>query len=902
MALFVNHLAAQNTIVQYLSGTDKDHTVNWDFMCTTGRHSREWSTIPVPSNWELQGFGTFNYYKDDQNPEEQGMYKYIFHVDPAYQHKKIVLVFEGSMTETEVKVNGKSAGPIHQGGFYEFKYDISDLLRFGKENLLEVTVSKRSTDSSVNHAERKADFWLFGGLFRPVYMEIFPAQHIDRVAINADAEGAFQMQVFGNIKKQQTLVAVVSDLNGTQIGGVIHMKPGDSILKSHFDGIKNWSPEDPNLYSVRVRLQEGNKIVHTIIQRFGFRTTELRSGDGFYVNGRKVIFRGVCRHSEWPNSGRTLSREVHLLDIGLMKKMNMNAVRMSHYPPDREFLDLCDSLGLFVLDELTGWQEAYDTKVGRTLVKELVTRDVNHPSVVIWDNGNEGGWNRALDGDFALYDPQKRIVIHPWEQFNGTNTKHYPDFKYVMEESKTGTDVFFPTEFMHGLFDGGQGAALDDFWNEMMKNPRAAGGFLWSFHDEGVVRGDQHDSIDVAGNRAPDGILGPYRQKEASFYTIKEIWSPVYIDTKKYRNNFTGKLEVENRFLFTNLNKCRFEWVSVSLPGSNSNSTVQRIIQSGTIPGPSVDPGEKTEIGFPSFRQQDADAFYLRALNVKGDTICTWSWACRSPEEICKPFLITQMTEGTSVKENNSLLIILCDQITYFFDRNSGELKSVFNGKNRISYSGGRLMTGQPNQFAKLVYNRSGEKIVVRSEYTDKNLNVEWVFESGKLPSLTYHYRPADTLDFCGIGFNYPEDKISGMRWMGRGPYRVWKNRLKGQQFGVWEKLYNNTVTGETWDYPEFKGWHADVYWIRLQNQESDFTVYTDQPDIYLQMLHPEKAKASLNENTNPPFPEMNIGFMHAISPIGTKFQSATLMGPESERNVFDANTSLQGRLYFDFR
>jgi Glycosyl hydrolases family 2, TIM barrel domain/Glycosyl hydrolases family 2, sugar binding domain/Glycosyl hydrolases family 2/Beta galactosidase small chain len=898
--LIAGNLSGQNTLIQYLSGTDKDHTVNWDFMCTTGRNSGVWSTIPVPSDWELQGYGTFNYYKDYQNPGEQGLYKYHFNVNAANQHKSIFLVFEGSMTETSVKLNGKSAGPVHQGGFYEFKYDVTRLIQFGKDNLLEVTVSKRSSDSSVNHAERKADFWLFGGLFRPVYLEILPAEHIERVAINAQADGEFQMQVFGKINRRQKITAVVTDLNGMQIGDAVTMQPGDRILRSHFDAVKNWNPEQPNLYVVHVNLQQGDKIIHSITQRFGFRTTELRSGDGFYVNGKKIIFKGVCRHSEWPNSGRTLSRNVHLLDIGLMKKMNMNAVRMSHYPPDKEFLDLCDSLGLFVLDELTGWQQAYDTVIAKKLVRELVTRDVNHPSIVIWDNGNEGGWNRAIDSDFAIYDPQKRIVIHPWEQFNGTNTKHYPDFKYITEEAEKGKDVFFPTEFMHGLFDGGQGSALDDFWNEMMKNPRAAGGFLWSFHDEGVVRGDRHDSIDVAGNGAPDGMLGPYREKEASFYTIKEIWSPVYIDTKKYRNDFNGKLEVENRFLFTNLNKCRFEWETIALPGANTLIPIK--IQSGSMTGPSVAPGGKTEISFPFYNHRDADAFYLRALNELGDTICTWSWAVRSPEEICKSVLIRQMTEQASVKENDSLLVINCDQITYFFDKRSGELKSVFNGRKRIAISGGRLITGGFTKFEKLVYQHAGEKIVLQSEYEDKNSNIEWVFESGRLPNLRYHFLPTDTADFCGIGFDYPENNITGMRWMGRGPYRVWKNRMKGQQFGVWEKKYNNTVTGESWDYPEFKGWHADFYWIKLQNQESDFSVYTDQPNIYLQMLRPQKAKSSLNENTNPPFPKTNIGFMHAISPIGTKFQTARSMGPESERNVFDHNTSLKGSLYFDFR
>ena len=561
--------SAQQTVIQYLSGTDKDHTVQWDFLCTEGRNSGKWSTIPVPSCWEMQGFGTYNYYQDKINPGEKGLYKYNFKVSPLQKGKKIFIVFEAAMTDAEVKINGKPAGPIHQGGFYQFKYDITGLVQFEKFNLLEVTVSKHSTNNSINLAEREADFWLFGGIFRPVYLEIVPQTFIERVAIDAKANGDFNMQVFNNATGRQTVEAQVVDLKGKKIDQPFRLQLGDSMLHHHFTNIKLWNPEQPNLYNVVVSVKEGAKTIHTITQRFGFRTAELREDDGFYVNGKKVIFKGVCRHSEWPETGRTLSRSVHLMDIAAMKGMNMNAVRMSHYPPDIEFLDLCDSLGLFVLDELTGWQKAYDTVTATRLVKELVVRDVNHPSIVIWDNGNEGGWNRAVDKDFDLYDPQKRHVIHPWERFNGTNTKHYPDFKYVQNEVANAKEVFFPTEFMHGLFDGGQGAALEDFWNEMMKHPHAAGGFLWSFHDEGVVRGDRHDSIDVAGNSAPDGIVGPHREREGSYYTIREMWSPVYIETKNNTPGFNGKIEVENRYIFSNLDKVKFEWKLVSFAKPN---------------------------------------------------------------------------------------------------------------------------------------------------------------------------------------------------------------------------------------------------------------------------------------------------------------------------------------------
>ncbi len=902
MLLFAFRTTAQQTIIQYLSGTDKDHTVQWNFMCTQGRNSGKWSTIPVPSCWEMQGFGSYNYYKDTMNPDEQGLYKYNFKVSPQQKGKKIFIVFDASMTDTEVKINGKSAGAIHQGAFYQFKYDITSLVQFDKYNLLEVTVSKMSTNNSINRAERIVDFWLFGGIFRPVYLEIVPSTFIERVAIDAKANGDFNMQVFNNATGKQFIEAQVVDLKGKPVEQPFRLQVGDSMLHHHFNNIQLWNPEQPNLYNVIVSIKEGAKIIHIIKQRFGFRTAELREQDGFYVNGKKVIFKGVCRHSEWPETGRTLSRSVHLMDIAAMKGMNMNAVRMSHYPPDKEFLDLCDSLGLLVLDELTGWQKSYDTITATRLVKELVVRDVNHPSIVIWDNGNEGGWNRGVDKDYDLYDPQKRHVIHPWERFNGTNTKHYPDFKYVQNEVANAKEVFFPTEFMHGLFDGGHGAALEDFWNEMMRHPHAAGGFLWSLHDEGIVRADWQDSIDVAGNSAPDGIVGPHREREGSYYTIRELWSPVYIETKDIEKTFNGKVEVENRYLYTNLNTVKFNWKLVTFPGASEKTIDAKVVQKGIAKLAALSPGKKGILTIPFSPNIKADALYLTAFSAKGDTICTWSWAMHIPEDfaISTSTLFTNSKED--IKEDSQSLALTWDGITYHFDKTTGFLKKVFNGKKDISLNGGPALAGSIQSLKDFKSYEQGDEYIVEPSYKGDSLKVKWTFHKGGFPKLEYSYLTKDSADFMGITFNYPEEKINGMKWMGRGPYHIWKNRLKGQQFGVWEKAYNNTVTGESWKYPEFKGWHSELYWVRLQNKENDFIVYTDQSGIYLEMLQPQKPKAASNDNTSPSFPEGNIGFMHGISAIGTKFQKAEVMGPQSQKNVRDGSVPLTGILYFDFR
>ena len=899
--------SGQQTIIKYLSGRDKDHTVQWDFFCTEGRKSGQWTKIPVPSNWELQGFGTYNYGHDKIKANEQGLYKHEF-VAGNWRNKRVLIVFEGSMTDTKVTVNGKQAGPIHQVSFYQFKYDITDLIKLNAQNLLEVNVDKTSANASVNNAERRnSDFWVFGGIYRPVYLEVVPETYIDRLAVNARADGSFQADVYPrNLKGGETIEAQIQKLNGEKVGQPFSLKvdtAGDHIeLKSTIIKPLLWNAEFPNLYQVIIAIKNKQGVVHQVKEKFGFRTVELRVNDGLYVNGAKIMMKGSDRHSFWPESGRTLSHEINLMDVRLMKQMNMNAVRMSHYPPDADFLDVCDSLGIYVLDELTGWQANYDTPTGRKLVKELVARDVNHPSILFWDNGNEGGFNRDLDNDYALYDPQRRTVIHPWEKFNGTDTKHYPDYNYMVNAAANGKEVFFPTEFMHGLYDGGAGAALDDFWVQMVKHPHGAGGFIWAFLDEAVIRTDKNGAYDSDGNHAPDGIVGPHREKEGSFYAIKEIWSPVYIDQQPIAKTFNGNIPVENRYSFTNLNQCTFKWRLVKFPPANVKTTTPRVSATGSPAKLDLKPGEKgvLKLNMPTSWAKN-DALYLTAYGPDKKELFTWSWALKTPAVINK--MISSPNKSVlKADDAGQQVYVECDGIVYYFDKTTGYIQKVVKPSGTVSLSGGPVLAGVKTSLKQFSNKALNGSYIIEADYDgDATLHVKWTFASGQPAKLEYEYNQKGDADFMGITFNYPEDKITGMKWLGRGPYRVWKNRLKGQQFGVWHKAYNNTITGQTWEYPEFKGYHAELNWAVIETKESPFTVYTANKNIYLQMLHPAREQAALdNNNVEPAFPDGSIGFLNAISPIGTKFQAAKVMGPQSQTN-HASGEPVSGMLWFDF-
>ena len=236
---------AQETAMQFLSGHGKDDAVPWKFMCTSGANSGFWTNLPVPSEWDVKGFGTVHYQKDMTNAfDEKGLYEHDFSVPAAWSGRRIFLVFDGVMTDTDARLNGQSVGPMHQGGFYRFKYEITSLVKFGETNLLEVTVAKHSANRSVNGAERNADFWVFGGIFRPVSLEAVPQEFIERVAIDAKAEGSFSADVYLNgVTNADEVEAQIQTLDGSPVGETFRAKlsaPAPS---------ENRKPEIPNCFT-----------------------------------------------------------------------------------------------------------------------------------------------------------------------------------------------------------------------------------------------------------------------------------------------------------------------------------------------------------------------------------------------------------------------------------------------------------------------------------------------------------------------------------------------------------------------------------------------------------------------------------------------------------------------------
>jgi len=907
-------LLAQETNIIYLSGTGFTNEKLWNFYCSDGTNSQIKTKIPVPSCWELQGFGKYNYGhdKNEIRGKEIGFYNTSFFIPIDFKKKNIFIVFDGVMTDAEVKINGRLVGPIHQGGFYRFKYDITKLLKYGSENILDVKVSKHSLDESVNKAERFADYWIFGGIYRPVYLEIKPFIYIDKIFIDAKANGKFNLNVYvSKNSKDAHIYFIIKDL---KTGYIIHtsknflinnpenvLQISDSILN-----IKAWNPEFPNLYELNCFLIKNIDTLHVVKQKIGFRTIEVKPRDGIYLNGTKIKFKGINRHDFWPQSGRTLNKEICINDALLIKEMNMNAVRCSHYPPDERFIDACDSLGIMVLNELAGWHDAYSTEIGSKLVKEMIEAYCNHPSIVMWVNGNEGGHNHQLIPLFHKYDIQKRPIIHAWEVFNDMDTQHYINYDYGNGTHFQGKDIFFPTEFLHGLYDGGHGAGLYDYWEAMWKNPLSAGGFLWNLSDEGIIRVDKNNIIDTDGNHGADGITGPFRKKEGSFYAVKEIWAPIYFEPKQITQNFDGSFKVENRFFFKNLNQCKFVW---KLLKTYSPWIKQSLDTNGIAYIDNIEPTDKgfLKINLPE-NWHTYDFLYITAYDTYGKEIYTWSWPIKKPSDISNSILASTNNkyEIKVLEKEDSILQIDCGIFQLNLNLYSGTIMSIKNNFGEIPLKNGPILYNGEIIKEKFIYHFKNDTLKIFSTFKVKSgfRYIEWSILPTGWVKLFVDYCPVDyESDYLGITFYFPENNIQKVEWLGKGPYRVWKNRVHGTIFNVWEKDYNNTITGiKDFIYPEFKGYHANLYWLKLYFRNQFFSVLCNDEDIFFRLFTPEKPETPFN--TYPPFPIGDISFLHGIPPIGTKSQKSENMGPSGKKNMFYTYNNKRCKsltLFFDF-
>jgi hypothetical protein len=388
----------------------------------------------------------------------------------------------------------------------------------------------------------------------------------------------------------------------------------------------------------------------------------------------------------------------------------------------------------------------------------------------------------------------------------------------------------------------------------------SAGCFLWAFADEGVQRADLNNTIDVKGNAAPDGIVGPFREKEGSFYAIKEIWSPVRLP-RTLPADFDGTLPVENRYEVTSLAQCHFTWQLRRLGESAGFETIAE----GKIASPEVAPGKSgtLRLNLPP-GQKTADALAVTARNPAGHELWTWVWPLQ-PQNTFLP-----IGAPVAATKTGDELLLRGDGTEVRIAATTGQLLGVKVRGNDCS------LTSAP---------------IANAKWT--MLNSGWL-------KLDYSVDPADQANVIGVAFDYPEDKMVQKTWLGDGPFRVWRNRRIGGTLGVWETAFNKTTTGyNSWVYPEFGGYFSGVRWLRLTTTEGAITLMIPDENKFVRVGTPEFLNARLMAQMATNFPPGNLAVLGDLPPIGNKFHTPDRTGPQAITSLVTEPYS--GTLYLRF-
>ena len=719
----------------------------------TDFNDKDWVGFPVPANWEVNGYGTpiyvsagypfkidpprvmgepkvdYTTYKE-RNPV--GQYRRSFQLPAGWEARgQTFLRFEGVMSAFYVWINGERVG-YSQGSMEPSEFNITNYLHAG-ENQIALEVYRYSDGSYLEDQ----DFWRFGGIHRSIHLLHTPDIRIRDYAVrtlpvSTDYQDFIlqidpQFSVYrGMTGKGTTLQGVLKDASGREIATLkgdvedildLEHKAGRmnewypqrgprklGRMSATIKSPKRWTAETPYLYKLHLTLltAEG-EVIEQVEQSVGFRSVEIRNGQ-LLVNGAPVRFRGVNRHEHDPRTARVMSEERMLQDILLMKQANINAVRTSHYPNVSRWYELCDSLGLYVMDEadieehgLRGtlastpdWHAAFLDRAVR-----MAERDKNHPSIVMWSMGNESGYGpnfaaisawlhdfdptspghyegaqgaggepdpKTVDVISRFYTRVKQEYLNPGiaegEDKERAENARWERLLEIAERTNDNRPVM-TSEYAHSM--GNALGNFKEYWDEIYSNPRMLGGFIWDWVDQGIYKTLPDGRIMVAyggdfGDKPNlkafcfNGLLMSDRETTPKYWEVKKVYSPVELRVE------SGGLRVTNRNHHTDLSQYRCLW-TLSIDGKQKDQ--------GEITLPEVAPGESETIPLPvSIAGKKASAKATSDLRL---TICfilkrDALWAKAGHEVAWEQFCIQEGALLFSKLENRGRLKVRADE------------------------------------------------------------------------------------------------------------------------------------------------------------------------------------------------------------------------------------------------
>ena len=577
-----------------------------------------WKDIQVPGNWEVQGFGTaiytnHGYEFQPRNPQppalpEQnpvGVYRREITVPADWDGRDIYLHIAGAKSGCYVYVNGKEVG-YNEDSKNPAEYLINDYLQPGK-NVLTLKIFRWSTGS---YLECQA-FWRMSGIERDVFLYSQPKASVNDFRITSTLDDAYKNGIFRlaiDLKNHQTNTANLAvsytlvDKDGKTVSESEQTVsvPSDKLSTVSFQqqlpDVQTWTSEAPNLYKLFMTVKENGKVTEVIPYHVGFRRIEIKeidqkAGNGknyvvLLVNGQPIKLRGVNIHEHNPETGHYVPEELMRKDFELMKRHNINTVRLCHYPQDRRFYELCDEYGLYVYDEanIESHGMYYDLRKGGTLGNNpewlkphmyrtinMFERNKNYPSVTFWSLGNEAGNGYNFYQTYLwVKEADKYIMNRPvnyeraqWEWNSDMYVPQYPSAGWLEQIGQRGSDrPVAPSEYAHAM--GNSTGSLWDQWKAIYKYPNLQGGYIWDWVDQGILTHDENGrpfwayggdfgtNMPSDGNFCCNGIVSPDRTLHPAMNEVKYAHQYVGFEPVDLSK---GIFKVQNRYYFTNLKK-----------------------------------------------------------------------------------------------------------------------------------------------------------------------------------------------------------------------------------------------------------------------------------------------------------------------------------------------------------